>query len=406
MAEVIRPAEAGDIDDLVTVLCSAYDRRPDDERLRVESSWAGYLVIEVDGAVVGTLRVMDETLWYAPGCTVRKADVGHVAVRRECQGRGLGTALMASTVEHLRETGFALSRLGGLMHFYRRFGYVPFPRRFYQFPLTAASGGARQLGPEAYLRLDDETAPHVRPYHPERDWSERGRLERLQNDGLLGAYAAPEEVVPESGPPDASKLRWVYEEQGRLHAVVYAYVNPTESSLYAWADPRHPRALGATVRRALLELAERGVAEAQGRLPFDTRVESALIRGGVGFIQREVYTAPAGNMMLVVNLAKLAAAAVPEWSRRVAGTSWRGVLDLRAGDQSVKLAVSAAGMAVTHQPATAALRLGPREFLLMALGHRSFAELRPALAETPSEALTPLLTTLFPRVPTAAGPLG
>ena len=60
---------------------------------------------------------------------VPKADVGEVCIAPDCQGEGLGTALVRMTVEQLRAEGVPLSRLGGYRRFYERFGLTA-TRRF------------------------------------------------------------------------------------------------------------------------------------------------------------------------------------------------------------------------------------------------------------------------------------
>ena len=107
-------------------------------------------VAERDGELVAALRVSRDVLRVGEGHVV-KGDVGEVAVKPEAQGQGIATALLRDTVAWMRDSQFDFSRLGGLVRFYSRFGYVPFVRRYVEFYLRAGVGaGAATIAP-SYL---------------------------------------------------------------------------------------------------------------------------------------------------------------------------------------------------------------------------------------------------------------
>ena len=147
----IRPGTPQDADQITEVIVDAFEVDLDSPRLPM---WRGmcrsvpheFRVMTLDGRLVAALRVHEA--WIQVGkCTVRKGDSGEVSVRTELQGRGLGSALMKDALEWMRADGYHMSRLGGLMSFYSRFGYEPFLRRFVEFSVDEMQGGKRSISP-------------------------------------------------------------------------------------------------------------------------------------------------------------------------------------------------------------------------------------------------------------------
>ncbi len=409
MTTRLRPVVEGDLETVIAVHHAAYQRGPDarDQGL-FRHNWRDWLVLEADDRIVGVVRLVIETLRYGPTTTIRKAEVGHVGIDPARQAQGLGTALMHAVVATIREQGVPLARLGGYQPFYRRFGFVPFPRRCTHFPTDPVRAGAATIAFADSVRTDEADEACLRPYHPARDWAERARLEATFLQTYLGALLPVQAAGPATGGPDRTGLHWVYDAGDGLRGWVGTWASGDEAQLHGAFDPAHPSAAAALLKRVLREVSRQGYREVLGRLPFCPALEAALVRGGVGFVQREVFTAPAGNLLLLADLGPFVAAATPEWSRRLAAAAcpFSGVLRLCVGGQEAYLRLAATGCEpVPAQTAALSLTCEPREFLLCALGYRGFGEVAGTV-EGDSAAARATLAALWPRVATASGPLG
>jgi putative acetyltransferase len=78
----------------------------------------------VGGEVIGHVMVTPVTLTTDRG-EERLLGLGPVAALPEHQGRGVGTQLVETCLERLRESGFAGVVVVGSPHYYRRFGFIP-----------------------------------------------------------------------------------------------------------------------------------------------------------------------------------------------------------------------------------------------------------------------------------------
>ncbi len=410
----VRPARDGEAEAVHRVIVSAYGLEPDSERWtsmrKVAQQWQTFLVMEKKGELIATVRVGRDRLRYGESAAILKGEVGYVGVLRELHGQGYGTALMQSAVQYMKKGGFHISRLGGLNRFYARFGYVPFPRRYVDFPLEPIGAGAGRLMPEIFLKPSDEEMARVRPYEPGRDWLQRCDLYDLFNGGRTASMIEGRPASPQAGGPDPTGLRWVYDDAG-VRAYAFANLKESLAEIYdTGGDLAHPQAYAAVVKRALWEAVLKGARQAQGRLPHDGRLEAAFVRGGVPYILRELQTAPASNMICTVDLGRFVEAVSPQWTLRLASASvsWKGVLELRVQDQKASLALTpeAVSPAAAHATPDVSLTFAPRAFLLAVLGHRDWGEIARQVEGRVSAALAQTLSVLLRREPCASGPLG
>lgn len=399
------------------------------------------VMIEEDtGRVVGLVHIGDE--WIQVGrCAVLKGDVGHVSIRSELHGQGLGTRMMQWTVQWMRDNGYHLSRLGGLMHFYSRFGYEPFPRRFVEIDLQSVHGGGRQiLGSEIYG--DPGQWPGaVRPYDEAHDFAARVRLRYDFYYGRSGSPQVAREATPPErpAPSDPDALRWVYERDGEVRGYLFAVESPLEArgdetvfSIAEFAyDQAWPDAPGALMRKLMACAAEREPARVTSRLPFDEMLAEAVQLAGVSFERRELHQAVAGNMILVLNLAATLRQVSPELSDRLANSlvaDWEGTVEIAIpsrgacpGDQvtsrrggeglpgeTCRLLISNGAVSVIEcsEPADLSLKMTQTQFVKALFGITALTELEPARMMKLSSRERYLLDTLFPRTQTGSGPWG
>jgi putative acetyltransferase len=128
----IRPETGKDFTAIRQINIAAFEDHPfsqQTEHLIVEALRdAGALVLslvaEVDGEVVGHIAFSPACIGGAPSPWLL---LGPVAVRPDCQGRGIGRALIEAGLEALQSRGACGCVLVGDPAFYRRFGFRRVP---------------------------------------------------------------------------------------------------------------------------------------------------------------------------------------------------------------------------------------------------------------------------------------
>jgi GNAT superfamily N-acetyltransferase len=402
-----------------------------------------FRVLERDGRIVSVAGVWPIEIQVGK-CSFVKGDVGHVATHPDCQGQGYGSALMRDVVGAcgqagaLRERGCQVSRLGGLLKFYARFGWVPFPRRYVDFPLRNTHAGATVLTPDEFLGLPPDFPGTVRPYDPDYDHEAYARLWQQFNHHRTGAEVRrfsppPNTLIPRpagprnlaSGPrSDLDPLRCVCEIGGEVKAYAFATEYPQQVTEFEAKvtigdlayDLAEPRALEGVLRHLLVEACRRGSARASARMPFDERIFAAMTEAGIGYQTFEIRSAPAGNMIQIVDLRALLERIAPELEDRLAASPWRdwsGGFALQCRDERVGLTIesgkigtdtisaSVAGNGVC--PPFPAITLDQYQAFSLILGLTSLSQLLPM---APRDEAQQVLSALFPPQPTASGVWG
>ncbi len=423
----LRPATATDAQEMFETQVAAFGEV--EGTLRWESARSYCFerteqhIVYVDESdhMAGLVHIHDHPIQVG-SCAVRKADVGHVAIRPELQGHGIGTRMMQETVAWLREEGYHLSRLGGRVSFYSRFGYEPFPRRFVQIKLEPLRIGGGSALPASEAFADPGEWPgQVRAYDESRDLEDRTRLRWEYDHGRSGALVVERESHPgrHPAPPDPKALRWVYEREGEVLGYLHAVEAPLESTEsetvftiaeFAYA-PAFPDAAGALMRMLLSRICDREPARVTSRLPFDEALSEALVAAEVPHERLEMYQAMASNMILVVNLEATLRAIAPELSRRLAGSlvpGWEGALELALPAEHCVLTIAGGEVRVAEAPGGHDLRLEltQAQFVKALLGIAGLTEMSPARAASLSPTLRGLLDALFPRLQAGSGPWG
>lgn len=283
--------------------------------------------------------------------------IGQVAVRPGFQFQGRGSLLIQDLVDCLNEQDFDLARLSGLVRFYERFGWKPFPRRFVEFPLQDLKAGMAHVSLEHMARPSPTAAQRIREYCPDTDRQRRDTLVRQFN--YLRTGACVREVVGRSRPlhqerPDQWQL--VYEEQGEILAYVASHVFPYDVSdfessvnLYDVAfNLNHPQAVVDLLKHVLWAAHQRGASRVTARLPWDRRLFAILRQAGLVFEKVELNNAATGNMLRIVSLRrlldKIASELTVRW--RSAGLRKAGVLTIRVDEKVTSLRCDVFGVRV------------------------------------------------------------
>ncbi|MCD6359314.1 MAG: GNAT family N-acetyltransferase [Armatimonadetes bacterium] len=424
MSYDFRMGTSNDSASLFDLMVDAYQMQDKPDRIEAARGWTWdhpeqYLVMEEDGQIVAALHIGDT--WIQVGrSAVLKGDVGHVAVPTELQGMGLGTRLMRHAVEHMRRKGYHLSRLGGLVHFYTRFGYEPFPRRFVVFEVQDFTGGAGRITPaDAYPEPRPERGL-LRPFDEARDRQALADIRYAFHDGRSGSEVVrPEAATPVNpAPPDPDALRFVYELDGRQIGFLFADENAHEarpgregfSIGELCYDPAHPEAPGLLLRMLLSRIAHRAPLRISSRLPYDEAVTEAVQAAGVGFDMVETRHAVASNQIMVVNLSATLEAILPELTARLADSlvaDWTGAVEFALPAETATIVIDGGHIEVGRaETADLPLTLTQAQFVKALFGICGAVELPPVRAMGLDATRRALLDALFPRTPTGSGPWG
>jgi len=416
-----RKASKSDDDSIFRVLASAFQLEKDTQKWRNMRGMAyggteSFLVLCKNDEVIGTVMISPH--WLRVGSAkVLKGDVGEVAILKDLHGKGFGIKLMQECVSYLQDNGFHLSRLGGLNRFYAKFGYVPFPRRYYEFLLTKVHAGASTFPPEYLVALSPEQERLVRLYHPQKDWQRRNELYDAFNENRSGSLIEWHGSPPTSGEPDPNALRFVYEEDGNVAGYLFAGEYDYEPSpfeakvtIYDVAfDLDKPQALTTLMRYTLRESLKRGALRVTARLPFDPLVQKSLTDAVIYFSLQELQSAIASNMMLVIDLRGLLESIIPELTSRIANAPnfQPFSVQLSINEQKAKLAINKASVdLVDIESPDAHLDCDMTAFLRWLFGLNGFDEWQIGIKHTLNNEQVQVFARLFPRQPCASGPWG
>lgn len=416
---ILYQASKAEAEGIFRVLISAFHLEKDTPRWKTMQAIANgrteqFLIMKKNDEIVATLAVFPH--WLRIGSTkVFKGDVGEVAVLQKMQGQGIGTQLMKGCINYLRERGFHLSRLGGLNRFYARFGYRPFPRRYYEFLLTEAKAGASVISPENYLTMTPEQGQQVRLYYPHNDWHWRDKLYNHFNENRSGSLVKTlQSAQPPESDLDPDSLNFVYEENGRVTGYLFASEHPEENSPFeakmrigdvAFQKDK-PEVFKSLMRYALRAAIRRGIQRVTARLPFDPMIQGLLTEAAIPFSLRELQGAPASNMMMVVNLHELIKTISTELSKRRIKypTCASFSIELEVDKQVAFFTVNPFSIKLENAgQADARISCDTNTFLRWLFGLNGFDEWQAGVNHDLTEDQARIFSALFRREPCASG---
>jgi hypothetical protein len=371
-------------------------------------------VLEHENEIVSACRVTVQALRVGT-CQINKGDVGMVGTLPHLQRQGHGSELMAGLDEQLRERDCQVGRLGGLMRFYSRFGWEPFPRRTVEFPLRSSHAGTQVMWPDEYLEPPLSFMGDVVPYDPKAHYEARASLHEAFYGQRSGAQVvAFRETVLREG-PDETGLRVTCVLDGDAVGYMLAEERPDAGPADAQVeieefgfDPEHPDALGAMLVHILREAYARGAEMVVARMPFDHAIERAMISAGVRFRWVETHSGPAGNMIRVIDPGELMRRVCPELERRLANSAvsdWSGEIAFCLPDGGSAVLEIGAGKVAAQDWAPGKIRveLDQATMVSLVLGINGFGERATAQMEGDSRLARAACEALFPRCPTASG---
>jgi predicted N-acetyltransferase YhbS len=395
MTPLIRAARPADMPAAYELLSLCFpDARPDLFRRQAEHDstfrWRHARVVEVDGAVVGFLRVFDRRMWLR-GARLRAAGIGSVATHPGYRRRGLATALLRDTLDLLRREGYHLSFLGTEIAapFYERLGW-----RIVRQPSHGAPAA------EATALPDRRAGLTIRPFAPS-DLAAVARIHARATRGRTGAVVRGLRYW-------ADHLSWIDDDPGGF---LVATVGRGGIAAFArsrserWASTlvvldAHCRAgaeaclaplLGALGRYAMGQ----GLKGIQASLPEGHPLADAFARlpsAGVTTDTRFPL------MMRVVDLPGLLRSLAPLLAERLGAARGPTVcLAFEEDGERTYLRVGPEGVRVARRPAGEVASVTPGEAVTLLLGQKDVREVLAPGADLPSEGTLSALGQLLPR---------
>jgi len=416
MTTRFRAATAADQEETLQVLSQAFGREKGSQKFErdaasVRAHPESYRVLESNGKIVSALHISQHRIQIGSS-VITKADVGEVSTLPEHQGKGFGTQLMEETVRWMRQEGFHLSRLGGYTKFYRRFGWIHFPRGFIEFPLAGLTSRGGHTAPDGFLRAD--YPGQIRPYHPTADYLAHYRLYGEFNHNRTGAQPQGPASPPGENPNwEPNPWRIVYEEAGEVLAYLFAQTAPTDHTRFetrvtipdAAVAPEFPKPLGYLLSHILLAAHHYGASTVSARLPLDPYLYPIYRDYSLGFIPTLWETTESGNMLQVIDFPGLIATLIPDLQTRLNKTAipvQNGGLRLCVNGQTADLQLRNGKL--TQQPGDfPKIEMNQELFCSMLLGLQPVFHIVRQLPSRHTQESVALLEALFPPQPTATG---
>jgi predicted N-acetyltransferase YhbS len=407
---MLRPAKKTDIEEMIRVQSAAFKYETNEDRrrhLREEllHSLDGWLVMPGEGRLIGVVLVRNHRMRIGKS-VILKGDVGEVAIHPDFQGQGYGHKIMEECLEWMKENRYDLSRLGGLVKFYRRFGYLRFPRRYMEFPVGKVVGAGAARVKEGQIEIPREWAGNIRPYNPKKDFSGYARICRRMTASYNGAMDIPSRKTDNPGP---SPLYLVYEEKGKIIAFVQAGQTDWEPTEFeariniGYSGFLKGKAYGlAAILEYLYNYALKNQIERMtGRIPFDPEFLLTLTQTPLRFYSIETYGGLSGNMLQIINIQSLFERLMPELQERLKPSAWNGILNIGIEKDKVQLAIHDSKIKVVeNKKPTLKIKLTEFQLLGLVIGILSFEEISNPKLKPQEKAM---LSLLFPRRPVFSG---
>ena len=407
----IRTATSQDFDEIAQVVISAFAwPKERAKRLRPSMDWDvegkinQWRALCLGGRIVSALRI-DKRPIRIRGCRVLVGALGYVCTHPDYQGQGYASRLMTDSVQYMREQGFDLARLGGLVKFYSRFGWVRHPVREVEFQADL-------------IAEDNLPGLHIRDYDFVQDYLKAVELHNRVHAQRTGVRVIEQEEVELHQRNYRANLddpSLVAERDGRL--VGYAWCGKGEDHFHIGdlGFDGGPEICVALIRQIAAKARQLGFERAAGTVPYDPPLVQALEQAGIAFILRERFGGEATNMLRIINGPQLFAKLAPWLSQNLDGSAtplresgalttgrfgcrWEGVIELEFQVDRVKLRIE--GDSVSLCPDAEpdlTLNLTQTGLLRLITGLRSIEEIDRLEGLSLDAGSLLLLGSLFPR---------
>lgn len=409
---MVRKAKKEDVCEIVSILAKAFHRNDwepggakyNEKISEVLKHINEYLVLEENKKIIGTCHIRKDKLKIGKAVII-KGDVGYVSILPEYQGRGYGSKLMKEAVLWMKKKKYDISRLGGLIDFYKRFGYIRFPRRWIEFTIGQKVPAGASFIEENEIPIEDKFVKSIRPFDPKKDTISYIKLVKKFQSRYNGSL-----ITGKSKNVSINPIFFVFVEKGK----VVGYLSGcryeksvsgigAECEIYDIGYEREkPYVLQSLIKYINNFAFKEGISRMTARLPFDPEIIKLLTEIPIRFQVIENYGGKAGNMIQIINIQSLFQRLSPELEDRLKNSvniSYKGVLEIKIEKDSVQLEIDKGHIKVVEGKKPSISIEIPEFYLIqLILGLLSFEEIRDLFYK---EKLTShevaLLNTLFPR---------
>lgn len=410
----MRQAVISDRNEMLNVFRSAFnvaDNSPGAAE-RIFSRIDEWRVLEQAGRIVGIVHIEPIHLQIGQAVIVQ-GDLGHVAIHRDLQGKGLGSEILIDSIEWMAGQSYDLSRLGGLHRFYSRFGYLPFPRRYLEFRCGKKTRAGAGMIEEGLIDLPASELACIRPFNPDTDAQALRQLNQRYRSRVAAVCIEDRKLF--TGP-----YCLVYECDGAILAHVQALeyeseITEFEARIHICAMPYSPQ--GRQAFQSLLKFInnqayKQNINRLTARLPFDPQLFELLRQVPMRWQACEFYGGLAGNMLQIINLRSLFQKMLPEFERRLGQSpmrQWSGSIGIECQKGEVCLGVNCGRIGIEPDRKPDFQITVPEPMLLkLVLGLISFrnCNIQQKTLSATSIPVNSLLNELFPEIVTASGDWG
>jgi len=411
----IRQAENKDVGDIVKVLSGAFNRadwKEGGENYKkqldkVSSSIDEWRVLVKDGKIVGTLEILKHRLRIGRAVII-KGDVGKVSILPEYQSKGYGTKMMEDAVLWMKKEGYDLSRLGGLVKFYSRFGYIRFPRRYIEIRVGTKARAGASIVEEGEIPIDEMLLSKIRLFDPDKDFTSYVELVERFESQYNGSLVREKPLTTKD--TEAGALFFVFVEDGKVVGYFSGFrfdreFTEAEGMLTIYNigyERERPYVLKALVSYINNLGYKEGIKRITIRLPFDPEIIHTISEVPVRFQVIETYGGKDSNMIQIINIKSLFERLIPELEERLKSSlsSFKGILEITIEKDRVEIEIDKSRIRVIEGKKPD-IRIEIKEFYLiqLVLGLLSFSEVEGLLDKEEELKVEEreILRTLFPK---------
>lgn len=330
-----------------------------------------------DGRVVCAAYASPSAVWFGSS-PIGWTDVGEVCVSPAIQGGGIGSLIMADIVKHLHDTQCPISRLGGLVRFYSRFGYERFPRNYIEFPVQPEihAGASTQSFLDTLKPTLRAVAANgiIRPFDPAKDHPALWDIMEKFNRHRTGAR-----VFNRPASSEGMNHILVYEQSNQPAGMMVLRLLPQDhtpseamATIYEIAyDPQNPAALESLLKHALRAAFNHKASRATAYLPADTALLNDLESAAIDYNLCQTRGTIASNMVQITNLHALLIAITPELTLRTTSIPYTGNITIDLGNQQSTLRLTPGNIQITSTgttPSDLTLKMTHAQLLSTLLG--------------------------------------
>ncbi|HOJ30601.1 MAG TPA: GNAT family N-acetyltransferase [bacterium] len=397
---MLRQATEKDRDAIMRIVKEAFNYNAEKMKTVQQMNLSNWHVYQYDNQIIGCLRIARDILRIGKAKIV-KGEVGYVSILPEYQGKNHGTLMMQSAVSWMNGNDFDISRLGGRVRFYSRFGYIRFPRRYIEIFVSPDTGIITN-------QTHHEQLPgQIQIFNAEKDKKE---LETFISTHNLETTGQPEYF----GKYDEGKIL-LYRENNKIRGVIGYRTSDKEHSNFEAKieidmlvyDRDCQEAFKHLVTYIHNEAFRSNINRITCRIPFSPEIVETLSNTEIFFNLVETYGGRSSNMLQVINFNSLVEKLIPEFQHRLqmAGIETEKTIKLTVSNKgSIYLKIIGNKMKIVENHSyDIHFEFSQLHFLQLILGLISYQQLHYTYRQSQDTETYLLGTVLFPQTVVFSG---